>query len=111
MALYETRGSGFLESAKMKLAADIKDAEAKIEIIGIRPGEKLHEVMISNDDSINTLEFDSYFVIQPAHPWWDNLKYKEINGGTKVENNFTYSSDNNTKWLSIEDLKRIIYMQ
>jgi len=85
--------------------------EAKIEIIGIRPGEKLHEMMISNDDSINTLEFDSYFVIQPAHPWWDNLKYREINGGTQVESDFIYSSDNNDQWLSIEDLKRIIFMQ
>ena len=49
--------------------------EAKTEIIGIRPGEKLHEVMISLDDAMNTLEFESHYVIQPAHPWWDNLKY------------------------------------
>ena len=83
--------------------------KAKIEIIGIRPGEKLHEVMISSDDAINTLEFESYYVIQPAHPWWDNVKYREINGGTKVKSNFTYSSNNNTQWLSIGDLEKIIY--
>ena len=82
--------------------------EAKTEFIGIRPGEKIHEVMISSDDAINTLEFDTYFVIQPAHPWWDNLDYIKINGGKSVDEGFTYFSGNNTQWLNIEDLKKII---
>ena len=82
--------------------------EAKIKIVGIRPGEKIHEVMISADDAINTLEFDSYFVIQPAHPWFDNLEYIKINGGRQVENGFTYSSGNNTEWLNIDELRKII---
>ena len=81
---------------------------AKIEYIGIRPGEKIHEVMISSDDAINTLEFDSYFVIQPSQPWWDNLDYKKINGGKKVDDSFTYSSGNNTQWLDIPELRKII---
>ena len=83
-------------------------SEAEIDIIGIRPGEKIHEVMISADDAINTLEFDSYFVIQPAHPWWDNLEYIKINGGNQVEDGFTYSSGNNTQWLTIEELRKMI---
>ena len=82
--------------------------DAELEIIGIRPGEKIHELMISSDDAINTLEFDTYFVIQPAHPWWDNLKYIKINGGKTVDDGFTYSSGNNTQWLTIEDLKKMI---
>ena len=82
--------------------------KAKTKIIGIRPGEKIHEVMISSDDAINTLEFDAYFVIQPAHPWWDNLDYIKINGGKKVDDDFTYSSSNNTQWLTTKDLKKII---
>ena len=82
--------------------------EAKTEIIGIRPGEKIHEVMISSDDAINTLEFDTYFVLQPAHPWWDNLDYLKINGGKKVEDGFSYSSGNNTQWLTIDKLKKMI---
>ena len=82
--------------------------DAELEIIGIRPGEKIHELMISSDDAINTLEFDTYFVIQPAHPWWDNLKYIKINGGKTVGDGFTYSSGNNTQWLTIEDLKKMI---
>ena len=82
--------------------------EAKRKIIGIRPGEKIHEVMISSDDAINTLEFDTYFVIQPSHPWWDNLEYIKINGGREVDESFTYSSGNNTQWLTIDKLKKMI---
>ena len=82
--------------------------EARIKIIGIRPGEKLHEIMISSDDALNTLEFNSYYVIQPAHPWWDNLKYKKISGGKQVENDFIYSSSNNNKWLTVDEMKKII---
>jgi UDP-N-acetylglucosamine 4,6-dehydratase/5-epimerase len=82
--------------------------EAKTKVFGVRPGEKIHEVMISADDAINTLEFESYFVIQPAHPWWDNLEYIKINGGKKVTNNFNYSSGNNTQWLTIEQLRQMI---
>ena len=82
--------------------------KAKTKIIGIRPGEKIHEVMISSDDAINTLEFDTYFVIQPSHPWWDNLEYIKINGGRQVDESFTYSSGNNTQWLTVEELKKMI---
>jgi UDP-N-acetylglucosamine 4,6-dehydratase len=82
--------------------------KAKIEIIGIRPGEKIHELMISSDDAINTLEYDSYFVIQPAHPWWDNLEYIKLSGGKRVNEEFTYDSGSNTQWMTIEDMKEII---
>ena len=82
--------------------------EAKTEIIGIRPGEKLHEVMISSDDAINTLEFSNYYIIQPAHPWWDNLKYISIKGGKPVENGFVYSSENNPQWLTVKQLQEMI---
>jgi UDP-N-acetylglucosamine 4,6-dehydratase len=82
--------------------------EAKTEIIGIRPGEKIHEVMISLDDALNTIEFESHYVIQPAHPWWDNLKYIKIKGGKAVESDFVYSSDNNSDWLTVDRLKQYI---
>ena len=82
--------------------------EAKTEIIGIRPGEKIHEVMISLDDALNTIEFESHYVIQPAHPWWDNLKYIKIKGGKVVESDFVYSSDNNSDWLTVDRLKQYI---
>jgi UDP-N-acetylglucosamine 4,6-dehydratase len=91
----------------MELAKAIAP-KAKTKIIGIRPGEKIHEVMISSDDAISTLEFDTYFVIQPSHPWWDNLEYININGGKEVDESFTYSSGNNTQWLTVEELKKMI---
>ena len=81
---------------------------AEKKIIGIRPGEKIHEIMISSDDAINTIEFETYFVIQPAHPWWDNLEYIKINGGKPVDDGFNYSSGNNTQWLTINEIRKII---
>jgi len=62
--------------------------------------------MISSDDANNTLEFDTYFEIQPSHPWWDNLERIKINGGKPVDEGFTYSSGKNNQWLNIEDLKK-----
>jgi len=82
--------------------------EAKIEIIGIRPGEKLHEMMISRDDAMNTVEFEDHYVIQPAMPWWDGVAYKAISGGRPVNRDFEYSSDRNSVWLTKEALQRFI---
>jgi len=78
----------------------------KVEHVGIRPGEKLHEIMISKDDAVNTVEFDEYYVIQPAQPWWDGLKYRELVGGNRVSDNFEYSSDKNTQWLSVAEMRQ-----
>lgn len=81
--------------------------KARHKIIGIRPGEKLHEVMISSDDAINTLEFNDYFVIQPAQPWWDQIEYTKINSGKKVSDGFRYASNTNDKWLTVTELKEM----
>ena len=81
--------------------------KAKIEIIGIRPGEKIHEIMISQDDALNTLEYKKYFIIQPSQPWWDGKKYLSINKGKNVDDNFSYSSENNNEWLGINDLRAL----
>lgn len=79
--------------------------ECEIEIIGIRPGEKLHEAMITEDDARQTLEYDSYFVIQPEFAWWK----EEFQGnGKKLEDGFRYTSDLNEDWLSISQLKELI---
>jgi UDP-N-acetylglucosamine 4,6-dehydratase len=82
--------------------------DVEIKIIGIRPGEKLHEIMISADDARNTLEFNDYFVIQPAMPWWDHIEYKELSGGRHVPEDFVYSSEINDQWLTIEEIQEII---
>ena len=64
--------------------------------------------MISADDSINTLEFEKYYVIKPAQPWWDNLKGNNLLDGKEVKNGFVYSSDKNSQWLNENDLKKYI---
>lgn len=75
--------------------------ECKIDIIGIRPGEKLHEAMIMEDDARHTVEFDSYYVIQPEFSWWSK-QYAE--GGKELTDGFSYTSDNNLEWLTVEQL-------
>lgn len=79
--------------------------ECKIDIIGIRPGEKLHEAMILEDDARHTLEFDTYYVIQPELSWWS---INELNGGKQLSEGFAYTSDNNTDWLTVEELNELI---
>ena len=76
---------------------------ARYEDIGIRPGEKLHEQMISVEDSYTTYEYDDYYKILPAiNHWNDDLK--RIKDGVKVPEAFEYTSDNNSQWMSVEDL-------
>ncbi|WP_231587135.1 UDP-N-acetylglucosamine 4,6-dehydratase (inverting) [Methylophilus sp. TWE2] len=84
--------------------AQVVAPECSTKIIGIRPGEKLHEIMITEDDAINTAEFNDHYVIQPASDWWDAQAYLERKGGKKVPEQFSYSSDNNTVWMSQQDL-------
>ncbi len=81
------------------------DADCLIREVGIRPGEKLHEVMISEDDARYTKELEDCYVIQPAFHWWDNENHAE---GSKVAKGFRYASDNNDQRLEIKDLQEII---
>lgn len=90
----------------MELAKAIAP-ECRYEVVGIRPGEKLHEVMILEDDSRHTLELDEYFIIEPEFNWWSNEKHV-ANNGKLVKEGFRYASDTNTQWLAIEELKELI---
>ncbi|MGS2778881.1 UDP-N-acetylglucosamine 4,6-dehydratase (inverting) [Robertmurraya sp. GLU-23] len=74
------------------------------EVIGIRPGEKLHEVMITKDDARRTLEFSDYYVITPQFPWWGN----KLTGGERIPEDFVYSSETNEEWVTVEELKQLI---
>jgi len=76
--------------------------ECELDDIGIRPGEKLHEVMISEDDARHTVEHDGYYVILPEFGWWK----KGHDGGTPCAEGFRYSSDSNTAWLLLS--RRIV---
>lgn len=75
-------------------------------IIGIRPGEKIHEQMISAEDARHTLEFDEYYIIQPDLSWWKARK-KDL-GGKPVPADFVYNSATNTQWLTISDMQKLI---
>ncbi|MEX1337617.1 UDP-N-acetylglucosamine 4,6-dehydratase (inverting) [Hydrogenibacillus schlegelii] len=79
--------------------------ECEQEIIGIRPGEKIHEVLIPDDDARRTVEYDDHYVIQPDFVWW---KKEYTNGGKPVPEGFRYSSDTNREWLTVEQLRTYI---
>lgn len=78
----------------------------KMPEIGIREGEKLHEIMITKEDSITTYEYDKHYIIYPHYNWWNENSI--IQGGKKVKTEFEYSSGINKKWLNIEELKNKI---
>ena len=78
--------------------------ECRYEIVGIRPGEKLHEQMISAEDSFHTYEYAEHFKILPAINGWDSTP-ERIKEGKKVPEGFVYASDNNPEWMSIAQLQ------
>ena len=81
--------------------------ECKLKEVGIREGEKLHEVMVTEEDSRTTYEYDDHYIIYPHFDWWDFDKhFKE--GGKKVKEGFRYSSDNNDKWLNVDELMYLL---
>jgi len=82
--------------------------ECKKEFIGIRPGEKLHEEMITETDAINTIEFDKYFVILPSLPLWNVNKFAEAFNGRPCPDGFHYCSGTNSEWLSVEQIRQLI---
>ncbi len=79
--------------------------DCELRYIGIRPGEKLHESLISVDEARQTLELDDGYIIRPAHPWW---KMEEVSGAVAPPDGFAYTSDSNSKWLTADKLKSLI---
>lgn len=93
-----------IPSMKVTDLARVVAPEARQEIIGIRPGEKLHEQMISVEDSYYTYEYPEHFKILPVINNWSN-SIERIKDGKKVSEGFLYASNNNTEWMSDHDLK------
>ncbi len=77
-------------------------------VVGIRPGEKVHEEMISSSDSFNTYDLGKYYVILPTVPRWSLGKYIENNKAHKVEEGFAYNSGDNDEWETVESLRTLI---
>ena len=76
---------------------------AKTKIVGIRPGEKLHEQMIGGGDAKHTYEFADHYIILPAIHGWSEDPLR-IKNGKKVADNFTYASNTNSQWMTVEQL-------
>ena len=77
----------------------------KIKVIGIRPGEKLHEALMTEEESSNALELNNNYIIKPKIDWWDD---KHLLGAKRVKPSFFYSSQNNKKWLKPRELSKMV---
>lgn len=95
-----------IPSTKVTDLAKAIAPDAKLNIIGIRPGEKLHEVLISEDEARNTVELDTMYVVQPAEAIWFGYSWQDK--GKSLKEGFSYSSDNNTEWLDVDGIKKYI---
>lgn len=76
--------------------------------VGIRPGEKLHEEMITMTDALSTIEFEKYFVILPSIPFWDISKFISAFNGARCRDGFCYNSGANSQWLSVQEIRDLI---
>ncbi len=103
-------GEIFIPKIPSMRLTDLADAIAphiKKQYIGIRPGEKLHEVLLTEDEARHAREYRGHFVVEPEHPFWDEI---HRSGGKPLPENFRYTSDMNTVWLTSDDLAKLIEM-
>lgn len=109
-ALEEAKGGEtFISKIPSFKITDLAEAMlpgCKIRETGIRPGEKLHEIMVTTEDSFTTYEYEKHFIVYPQMTW--NNKQQPDMSGRKVDEGFSYSSGNNTEWLSVEDIRRLL---
>ncbi|MBN2014546.1 MAG: UDP-N-acetylglucosamine 4,6-dehydratase (inverting) [Candidatus Altiarchaeota archaeon] len=100
-------GEVFIPKIPSMRITDLADAiapKAKRRVIGIRPGEKLHEILLTEDESRHSREFDDYFVIDPEHPFWSD---EHMTSGKRLPEGFRYASDANDQWLTGVELKKM----
>jgi len=95
-----------IPSMKIMDLAKAVAPECKMKVIGIRPGEKLHEALIMEEEGRNTVAYNGMYVIMPNLSWWERQNYKT---GKKLPDDFVYTSNNNDEWLTVDDLTKIIY--
>ena len=94
-----------IPSMKLLDMAQAIAPDCQIDCVGIRPGEKLHEVLLSEDEARNAIEREDMFVIQPAQSWWRKENWKN---DASLPEGFRYSSDSNSQWLTAEDLYKLV---
>jgi UDP-N-acetylglucosamine 4,6-dehydratase len=102
-------GEVFVPKLPSMNMADLAKAiapDAQIQVVGIRPGEKLHEVLISEDEARTSIELDNMYVVQPAEAYWFGRGWE--NKGKSLPDGFRYASNTNTEWLDIPSIKSIV---
>jgi UDP-N-acetylglucosamine 4,6-dehydratase (inverting) len=100
-------GEVFVPKICSMRVVDLADAIAphcKKKYTGIRAGEKLHEILLTEEEARHTKDFGAYFLVEPEHPFWK----KDYTGGTPLPDGFRYTSDTNDQWLSCEELKKMV---
>lgn len=106
-ALEESRGGEtYISKIPSFRITDLAKAmlpSCELKEVGIREGEKIHEVMITRDDSRTTYEYEKHYIIYPCFDWWNYQNYF-TEGGTLIEEGFEYNSGNNNEWLTIDEL-------
>ena len=95
-----------IPSMKVVDLARVVAPQAEINVIGIRPGEKLHEVLISEDEARTVVELDDMYVVQPAEALWFGRDWEKQ--GKAINDEFRYASNNNTEWLSVDEIGDIV---
>ena len=101
-------GELFVPKIPSMRITDLADAiapNADREVIGIRPGEKINEILLTEDEARHAVGFDDYFIIEPEHSFWQKGR---VAGGEPLADGFRYTSDNNDRWLSKDDLHAIM---
>lgn len=110
-AIQEAKGGEIyvskIPSFRITDLAKAMNSGAELKEVGIREGEKLHEVMITEEDSRTTYEYRTHYIIYPSFDWW-NLRQHFKKGGKKVKDGFRYSSDNNDRWLTVTKLRSLL---
>jgi UDP-N-acetylglucosamine 4,6-dehydratase/5-epimerase len=94
-----------IPSMRIAAMAEAIAPGCELQDIGVRPGEKLHETLVSEDEARNTLELEDMYVIQPAHSWWRKENWKHAR---PLPEGFRYTSDTNSQWLSAEELYALV---
>ncbi len=104
-----TGGETFISKIPSFKITDLAKAmypELPMKEVGIRPGEKLHEIMVTTEDSFTTYEYEKHFIVYPQVVW--NNKQQPDLSGKKVPEGFAYSSGDNTEWLTVEDIRELL---